>query len=116
MLLTCLAFVCTITLVIFKVVLKVAGYIESNLGPYGLLKSLQGSFSQDIIGIFEEIVAPLCACNALFSICWSLVRKISCRTTQDLDHILIRADHLYKSFNKQSFLSVNYLPREIHIF
>ena len=43
-------------------------------------------------------------------------QKISCWTTQDLDYILIQGETLYKSFNKESFLPVNDLQREIHIF
>ena len=42
--------------------------------------------------------------------------KISCWTTQDLDHILIQGDNLYKFLNKESFPSVNGLPKEFHIF
>ena len=78
MLLICLPFVCAIILVLFKVALKVAGDIESNTGPYDLLKSVQGNFSQGNVGMFGETAGHQCACNALFSICWSLVRKIIC--------------------------------------
>ena len=84
MFLTCLLFVCMIISVLFKVALKVAGDIQSNL-----LKSVQGSFSQGNVGMFGEIAGRQCAYNALLSICWSLVRKISCWTTQELGHILI---------------------------
>ena len=105
-----------IILVLFKVTLKVAGGKESNPGPYDLLKSVQGSFSQGKVGMFGETAGRQCARNALFSICWSVVREISCWTTQDLDHILIQGDDLYKSLNKESFLSVDDLPREIQIF
>ena len=41
---------------------------------------------------------------------------MSCWTTQDLDHILIQGGNLYKPLNKESFLSVDDLPREIHIY
>lgn len=78
MLLICLPFVCAIILVLFKVALEVAGDIESNRGPYDLLKSVQGNFSQGNLGMFGETAGHQCACNALFSICWSLVRKIIC--------------------------------------
>ena len=111
-LMTCIGFVCMIILVIFKLVLTVAG----DPGPYEILKSVQGSFNQGNIVMFGETAGPQCACNALFSVCWSLVRKISCWTTRDLDHILIQGDNMYKSLNKESFLSVDDLPREIHIF
>ena len=93
----------------FKLVLTVAGDIELNPGPYEILTS--GN-----IAMFGETAGRQCACNVLFSVCWSLVRKISCWTTRDLDHILIQGDNMYKSLNKESFLSVDDLPREIHIF
>ena len=44
-LMTCIGFVCMIILVIFKLVLTVAGDIELNPGPYEILKSVQGSFN-----------------------------------------------------------------------
>ena len=66
--------------------------------------------------MFAETAGCQCASNALFLICWPLVRKISCWTTQDLECILIEGDNLYKSLNKVSFLSVDDLPREIQIF
>ena len=52
----------------------------------------------------------------MFSICWSLIRKISCWTTGDFDHILTEGDNLYNSLNKNSFLSVDDLPRWVYIF
>ena len=39
----CIGFVCMIILVLFKLVLTVAGDIELNPGPYEILKSVQGS-------------------------------------------------------------------------
>ena len=74
MFLTCLPFVCMIILVLFKVALKDPGDTESIPGTYDLLKSVQGSFNQSNIGMFGETAGHQCACNALFSICWSLVR------------------------------------------
>ena len=73
--LICLPFVSMIISVIFKVVLKVAGDIESNPSHYGLLKSGYGSFSQENLSMFGETASRICACNALVSISWSLVRK-----------------------------------------
>ena len=113
---TCLAFVCVIILIVLKLVLKVAGDIETNPGPYEILRSVQGSFNQGSVAMFGETAGRQCACNALFVVCWSLVRKISYWTTRDLDYILIQGDNLYKSLNKESFLSVDDLPREIHVF
>ena len=78
MLLIYLPFVCVIILVLFKVAQKVARDIESNPEPYDLLKSVQGNFSQGNVDMFGETAGHQCACNALFSICRSLVRKIIC--------------------------------------
>ena len=66
--------------------------------------------------MFGETTGCLCACKAMFSICWSLIRKISWWIDRDLDHILNEGDNLYESCNKDSFLSVDDLPRQIHIF
>lgn len=74
-------------LVLCKVSLKVAGDIESN--PPLFLKSVQVSFSQGNVGMLAENAGRQCECSALFSIFWSLIKKISCCTTQSLGHILI---------------------------
>ena len=54
--------------------------------------------------------------NALFSLCWSVVRKVSLWKYFDLDHILIEGDIIYKSINKDDFLSVDELPERIQIY
>lgn len=107
MLMICLPFVFMSILVLFKeVAWKVVGDKELNPGLYDLLKSVQGSFSQGNVGTLGETARPQCACNALFSICWSLVRKISCWITPDLYLILILGDNLYKPLNKKDFYLV----------
>ena len=101
----------------FKVeLLKIAGDVELNPGLYEVIKSVQGSFNQGNISLFGETAGHQWGCNAMFSICWSLIRKISCWTHRDLDHILNEGDNLYKSLNKESFFSVDDLPRQIYIF
>ena len=105
-----------IILNIFKVdLLKIDGDVELNPGPYDVIKSVQGSFNQGNVSTFGETAGHQWACNAMFKICWSLIRKISCWTHRDLDHILNERDNLYKSLNKDSFLSVDDLPRGIYI-
>ena len=65
--------------------------------------------------MFCETAGGQCACNAMFSICWSLMRNIFYLTHWDLDHILNEGDNLYNSLNKESFL-IDDLPRHIYIF
>ena len=53
--------------------LKLSGDVESNPGPYEITRSVQGSFNQGNIALLEEKAGRQCACNALFSIFWSVV-------------------------------------------
>ena len=72
-----LALVSMIILNSFKVdFFKIAGDVELNPGPYEIIKSVQGSFDQVNISLFGETNGRQCACKAMFSICWSLIRKI----------------------------------------
>ena len=80
---------------------------------YHLLKSVQGNSNQGNVALFGESAGKKCACNALFSVCWSVVGKVSIWRTYDFDSILIESDKIYKFLNKYDFLSVNELPRSI---
>ena len=62
--------------------------------------------------MFGLTVGHQCACNAMFAIYWSFIRKPSCRTPIDF-HIIIKNDRIYNSLNESSFLSADYLPTEI---
>jgi len=82
---------------------------------------VQGTFNQGHPK-FGETAGVQCACNALFSICWSKVRKINQWTTSDLDHILDNGDSIYKyllygpgPLNQICHLNVDDLPREINL-
>ena len=44
---------------------------------YEIEKSVQGNFNQGNIELFGETAGGQCACNALFSVCWSVIRKVS---------------------------------------
>ena len=79
--------------------LKLSGDVELNPGPFEIVRTVQGSFNQDNVALFGEIAGRQCACNALFSFCWSVVREISFWKTIDLDFILVEGDKLYKSLN-----------------
>ena len=55
------------------------------------------------------------ACNALFSVCWSVIRKVSLWKSYDLDNILIQGDKLYKSLNKNNYLNVDEFKTETSV-
>ena len=96
--------------------LKLSGDVELNPGPFEIVRTVQGSFNQGNVALFGEIAGRQCACNALFSFCWSVVREISFWKTIDLDFILFEGDKLYKSLNFQSYLNVYQLLRQMQIF
>ena len=82
------------------------GDIESNPGPtYEILKAVQGSFNQ---GHPQFGSGMQCACNSLFSICWSTLRRVAIWKNTDLDYILIKGENCYQgeltSNTKSTFL------------
>ena len=60
-----------------------------------------------------DFLGKKCAFNALFSVCLSVVPKVSIWKSYDLDNILIESEKIYKFLNKDDFLSVIELPRRI---
>ena len=52
--------------------------------------------------------------NALFSIFWSIVKKVSVWKYFDLDNILFQGDSIYKSLDTENYLNVDELPRQFH--
>ena len=96
--------------------LKLSGDTELNPGPYEIVRTIQGSLNQGNVALFGETAGRQWACNALFSICWSVVPKISFWKAIDLDFILVQGDKLYKSLNFQGYLNVDQLSRQVKIF
>ena len=98
--------------------LLVDGDVESNPGPgpttYNLLKVVQGSFHQGNPK-FGQTVGIQCACNSLFSLCWSSIKRVTVWTTYDLDYVLESGDQLYKSLKINNILSVDDLPRNVMV-
>ena len=80
---------------------------------YHVLKSAQGDFNQGNVALFVDTADKKCACNALFSLCWSVVGKVSIWKSYDLDNTLIKGYKIYKLLNKDDFLNVNELPRRV---
>ena len=96
--------------------LKLSGDVELNPGPYEIKRSVWGSFNQGNVALFGETAGRQCVCNALFLICWSVVRDICNWKSVDLDYILIEGDKLFKSLKCRDYLSVDQLPRPVKIF
>ena len=96
--------------------LKLSGDVELNPGPFEIVRTVQGSFNQGNVALFRETAGRQCACNALFSVCWSVVCEISFWKTIDLDFILVEGNKLYKSLNFQGYLNVDHLSRQAQIF
>ena len=82
------------------------GDIESNPGPsYEIVKVVQGSFNQGHPQ-FGVTSGMQCACNSLFSICWSTVRRVALWKNTDLDYILINGDEIFKKLGKNCWSTV----------
>ena len=45
-------------------------------------------------------------CNSLFAICWSVIKRVTVRTTYDLDYIIENGDSMYKSLNTDNILKM----------
>ena len=95
--------------------LKIRGDIESNSGQnYVVNKVIQSSFHQGNQR-FGKTTGIQCACDSLYAICWSKVKKVFVWNTSDLGHILIQGDLLYKSLEKNDLLSVDDLAKSVEI-
>ena len=91
----------------------IAGDIESNPGPtYNIVKFIKASFHQGN-PMFGKTAGIQCACNALFSICWSKVKSIGCWKTCDVDYVLIKGDELFKNINLERYLEPRDLPKHL---
>ena len=55
-----------------RMALKLLEDVKLNPGPNEIIKSVQGSFIQRNVALFEETASRQGACNPLFSICWSV--------------------------------------------
>ena len=85
--------------------LELSGNVESNPGPYEIIRSVPGSFNQGNIALFGVTAGRQGACNALFSICWSVVRDVCFWKLVYLDYILVEGDKLYKLLEFQGYLN-----------
>lgn len=79
------------------------------------VKISKGNFNQEMLHFFGDPSCKQCACNALISVYWSVVRKVSIWKSYDVDNILIEGDKIYKFLNKDDFLRAEELLRRIKI-
>ena len=114
-------FILTLRLNINMAVLKLSmllldGDIESNPGPvtYKIQKAVLGTFHQGHAK-FGSTSGIQCSCNAVYAICFSLMKKVSIWKSWDLDYILEKGDAVFKSIDIPRALSMNELPRNILI-
>ena len=98
--------------VVLALVLRliIDGDIESNPGPtYVIEKAIYDSYHQGDQR-FGNTAGVQCACNSLYALCWSQIKKVYSWNTSDLDHILTEGDKLYETLNTFDMLSVDDLP------
>ena len=80
-----------------------------------MLKSVKVILIKKMLHFFGDPSCKQCACNALISVYWSVVRKVSIWKSYDVDNILIEGDKIYKFLNKDDFLRAEELLRRIKI-
>ena len=80
-----------------------------------VLKSVKVILIKKMLHVFGDPACKQCACNALISVYWSVVRKVSIWKSYDVDNILIEGDKIYKFLNKDDFLRAEELLRRIKI-
>jgi len=97
------------------IIILVSGDIETNPGPYTIVKWVQGSFYQ-VDPRLETNAGTQCVCNSLFAIAWSVIRNISFWNAADLDLVLYEEMKLYGSLGSTNqYLSVDALRNTITV-
>ena len=76
------------------------------------LKVIQGSFHQGNEK-FGETAGKQCTCCSLFSVAFGLVKSPGHWVSNDLDFIVENGDTIYKTLDKETYLMVSELPKEI---
>ena len=93
--------------------LMMDGDIESNPGPgpssYTIQKSVLGSFHQAHVK-FGDTAGIQCSCNAMYAMCFSLIKKVSVWKSWDLDYILDHGDVVFKMVDISRSLFMSELP------
>ena len=100
--------------------LLLGGDIESNPGPgpasisNRIQKVVSGNFHQGH-SKFGNTAGIQCSCNALFAICFSIVKKVSLWKPFDLDYILENGDKAFKIVGITRALFMSELPHNMFI-
>ena len=111
-----MSLICISVMLALVLRLIIDGDIESNPGPtYVIEKAIHGSYHQGDQR-FGNTAGVQCACNSLYTLCWSQIKKVNSWNTSDLDHILTEGDKLYKTLNTFDMLSVDDLPRFVKMY
>ena len=82
---------------------------------YLVIKSVQGSYNQGHER-FGTTAGMQCNCISLFSLCWSVIRKVSIWQSHDLDYIICTGDKIYKDLGVSKYLNVNDLPVKTFLY
>jgi len=77
--------------------------------------SVQGNFHQGNQALFGASCGKQCSYMALFSICWTKIRKVNIWKDADLDDILHNGDRVFRITNIDRALYVEELPLEISV-
>ena len=106
-------FALTICYVSLMILLIQSGDIEINLRP--IQRVIRGSFYQGDQR-FGKTASTQCMCNALYSVGYSIIKKVRYWSTWDMDYILTAGNSLYSSLGFRSqLLSVDEPPDSICI-
>ena len=82
---------------------------------YSIMKIVSGSFHQGNADKFHESAGLQCGINCLVSTCFSIVKKISSWSANDLDYILETGDQCFNNLGYSQYLALDELPNVIRI-
>ena len=82
---------------------------------YHRQKKIRPSALNSELMIYLLYAGIQCACNSLYALCWSTIKRISVWTTSDLYYVLENGDSLFKSINTNMALNVDELPVNVNI-
>ena len=107
---------CTDMSFVRLLLLLLGGDIESNPGPSvnKIQKSVLGSFHQGHPK-FGDTAGIQCLCNAVYAICFSVIKKVTLWKSFDLDYILENGDKSFKMLGHNRALFMSELPQRVLI-
>ena len=104
-------FASSICYVSLMILLIQSGDIEVNPGP--IQRVIRGSFHQRDQK-FGQTAGTQCMCNALYSVGYSIMKKVCYWSSWDMDYILTAGNSIYSSLGfRLQLLSVDELPDSI---